>query len=519
MRTVHRRLPTAKLATATYAAALLALSAASAGAQSTPQQTLKPALPSFAQYFGYSVAAGDDVMVVGAPHRPHPTLGFLTTGGADVFRRDPASGAWGVEASLLDGDYHDAEGFGYAVAVDGDRLVVGAPSHDVATQPRAGAAYVFRYDSATYTWNEEQKLEGSVPQLDGYFGGSVAISGDAIVVGVVGYAGTGAAFVFRYQAASSSWVEEALLIDPDGTVGDRAGEDVAIDGATIAVGSPIETASAHQSGSVGVWTLSGTTWTQTQELTPNVAATTMSFGRSLALRGNQLIVGSPTESDATTGNIGGAWLFERSGATFALNQRFQPPATTYNLQFGHDVAVNGNTVVIGQPFDWMNPTISGSAWLFRRRNSHKPWVQDQLLIRANGGFDDELGASVAMSDSAIVLGARFANQFGQDEGAVAIYDFAELSLSISPRYPAPDATIDLEAHRGTPGDLILITIEELDGAPVYVPLLTDFFQANYAYAVQDSAPNPALGVSTGLRAYKISPTGKLVASNLAYVDL
>lgn len=520
---LFRSKPTPCLTAARAAVGLVCLFtvAARAEGQATEQQELKPGTPGFSQYFGAAVAVSDDVLVVGAPHRPHATIPFMTPGGADVFRRDPSTGAWSVESVLQDSDFGDQADFGASVAVEGDVLVVGASRHNVTSQGRAGAAYVFRFDPITQAWIEEQKLEGSVPTLDGAFGASVGISGDAIVVGMPGYSGSkGAALVFRYQSATSTWVEEALLLDSTGFGGDRAGADVAIDGGTIAVGSPIKTASSFQSGAVGVWTVSGTSWTQAQELTPSNSTTTpLRFGHSLALRGNQLIVGAPLESDATTQYIGAAYLFEQTGGTFSLNRHFQPPTTTYNLNFGYDVAVNGNTAVIGQPFDYFNPTISGSAWTFRRRTASKPWVADQMLTHTGGAFDDELGASVAMSDDTIVLGARYANDFGQDEGAVAVYDSAELSLSISPRYPAPDATIDLEAHRGDPGDLILIAVTELSGTPVFIPLLTDVFQANYAYAIQDSAPNPALGLTVGVRAYKISSTGKLVTSGLEYVDL
>ncbi|MBL8839987.1 MAG: hypothetical protein JNL90_00480 [Planctomycetes bacterium] len=188
------------------------------------------------------------------------------------------------------------------------------------------------------------------------------------------------------------------------------------------------------------------------------------------------------------------------------------------MNFGHDVAVNGNAAVIGQPFDGVNPTISGSACIFRRRSASKPWVADQMLLHANGGFDDELGATVAMSDHHIVLGACYSNYYGQDEGSVAFYDKEELSLSITPRYPAPGAAIDLEAHRGNPGELLRIAVEESSGTQLFVPLIPDVFQANDAYAVQDSAPDPALGLTVGLRAWKSSATGELVASSLEYVD-
>ena len=109
MHLCYRRFLSAKLALAAYSAAVLGLSAASAQAQATPQQSVGPVIPTFAQYFGYSVAVSDDVLVVGAPHRPSTTVPFLTPGGADVFRRDPATGAWVVEASLIDSDLHDAD--------------------------------------------------------------------------------------------------------------------------------------------------------------------------------------------------------------------------------------------------------------------------------------------------------------------------------------------------------------------------------------------------------------------------
>src|SRR5690606_38894872 len=131
---------------------------------------------------------------------------------AYVFRRT-ASG-WAQETKLTAADALPGARFGDAVAAEGDRVFVGVP-RDSAAFYGGGAVYVFARDAGTGTWVEEAKLLPSDLGTSYRFGVAVAVVGDLLAVGAPRATGagfdTGAVYVFRRDATSGAWVEEAKL--------------------------------------------------------------------------------------------------------------------------------------------------------------------------------------------------------------------------------------------------------------------------------------------------------------------
>ena len=195
-------------------------------------------------HFGETLDLGVDRLVVGAPEHSLGTA--LGAGTAYVFRR--SGGIWTQEAQLIPADSRAGQTFGSAVAMDGDRVVVGAEL-DGPSGSNPGAAYVFQ--RAGTVWSEESKLVAinGVP-LD-RFGSSVDIDGDRLIVGAVedAQAGpdAGAAFVFR--RAGSSWFQEWKLVATDTAAADRLGEAVGLSGGDALAGAPWDDDGGSRSGS------------------------------------------------------------------------------------------------------------------------------------------------------------------------------------------------------------------------------------------------------------------------------
>ncbi len=185
-------------------------------------------------YFGFSVAASGDTVVIGS------------SGSAYVFRYDGSD--WVEEAKLTASDGAWGDGFGESVAVSGDTAVVGAYRDGVFddSRPNFGAAYVFRYDGSD--WVEEVKLTASDAAYVRQFGYSVAVSGDTAVVG-----GYGSAYVFGYDG--SDWVEELKLAASDGFAANLFGHSVAVSGDTAVVGATNDDANGWRAGSAYVFQL------------------------------------------------------------------------------------------------------------------------------------------------------------------------------------------------------------------------------------------------------------------------
>ena len=152
--------------------------------------------------------------------------------------------------------------FGTSVSMDGNVVVVGAPSGDAPNMELSGTAYVFRFDGSN--WIEEQLLSASDASFGGAFGFSVSVSGDAILIGAqidsksCPAKGTqcGAAYVFRHDG--NTWLEEAKLTASDAAANDRFGYSVSLDGDVGIVGAFLgDSPSMEDSGAAYVFRYDG----------------------------------------------------------------------------------------------------------------------------------------------------------------------------------------------------------------------------------------------------------------------
>ena len=205
---------------------------------------------------GRSVAVDGDTVVVGAhgddAHR----------GAAYVFTK-PADG-WvtaNETAKLTAFDKASGDNFGFTVAVDGDTVVVGAIGDD----SDKGAAYVFTKPANGWaTTNTAVKLTASDGAYDDGFGYSVAVDGDTVVVGAHqdDHEGSesGSAYLFTKPANGWATGTETIKLTPsDGAYEDFFGGSVAVDGDTVVVGAASDDDQGSNSGSIYVYKVSD--WT------------------------------------------------------------------------------------------------------------------------------------------------------------------------------------------------------------------------------------------------------------------
>jgi hypothetical protein len=275
--------------------------------------------------FGYSVAVSGDMVVVGAPFEDSSATGLngnqaddsvTDSGAAYVFVRGSFE-LWSQQAYLKASNNEVNVGlpdnFGYSVAVSGDTVVVGAPFEDsIATGVNgdqadysaedAGAAYVFV--RTLTTWSQQAYLKASNTGAIDFFGYSVAVSGDTVVVG-------------------------ALFEDSNATgVNGNQADD-----------------SATDSGAAYVFVRSGGVWSQQAYLKASNTGASDGFGRSVAASGDTVVVGAYLEDCSATGvngNQADNSAFE-SGAAYVFLVRSDTTTTTTTL------TSSSNPSVFGQP--------------------------------------------------------------------------------------------------------------------------------------------------------------------------
>ena len=354
-------------------------------------------------------------------------VGFII-GGAGA----PAStGVPTLEQYLKASNVGAEDVFGQEVDISGDTLVVGAPfesgdASSTAASPNdnllgAGAAYVFVRNGDR--WEQQAYLKASNPDEFDIFGGSVAISGDTIVVGSneSGDAAStmespndnafasGAAYVF--ERTGTTWEQTAYLKASNTESGDIFASSVAIAGDTIVVGAFGEDGGA---GAVYIYERDGGGWMQTAYLKASNGESNDSFGTSVAICGDTLIAGAWREAGDETSTAaspnnrapfaGAAYIFKRNAADRTWSEQAYLKASNAEAedQFGVAVAISGDHAVVGAIFEdgdasstVANPNNalegSGAAYVFER--SGTTWTQSAYLKANQPGENYNFGAS------------------------------------------------------------------------------------------------------------------------------
>ncbi len=423
---------------------------------------------------GLAVALDGDVMVVGALGEDSSAVvingdeaddAAADSGAVYVYRRTGT--IWEKEAYLKAPNTDAGDGFGQALALDGDVLVVGAPGEDSIatgvggnpadnTSAGAGAAYVYRRTGTT--WAFEAYLKASNTDAGDGFGNAVAIAGNTIAVGApsedssaAGINGNqtdntagSAGAVYVFTRVGSAWGQQAYVKASNAGGGDKFGTSVALNSNTLAVGAPDEDSSnrdnesdnaTSEAGAVYVMTRNGVTWSQASYVKAPILDASDRFGASVAVRGDDLAVGVPgddssargvggNDSDDSTSDAGAVRVFTRNGGNWTEQAYLKATGVSAGDEFGARVALDARlgeaVLVVGSPFEdgsvaVVNGTVddsradSGAAYVFVRAASS--WFAVAYLKVANPGSGDG-AAFIAVSGARVVVGAP-----GEDSGA------------------------------------------------------------------------------------------------------
>jgi hypothetical protein len=317
------------------------------------------------------------------------------TGFVNVFERSGTT--WTHQAQLKMTGAKLFDNFGEAVALDGDTLVAGAPSDDTGAGADAGSAVVFVRSGTT--WTQQKKLKASDEAPGNYFGSSVALMGDTAIVGAP-FNGGGAAYVF--VRSGTTWTEQAALSAPGLLSNEWLGTSVAIFGDTAAVGAPfwdVAKIGSYSEGSVFVYERSGTTWGVPQRFQASDASSLDEFGRSVSLGADTLAVGAPYNDLFLAGwDAGSAYVFERAGTTWSEAAKLKASDGRTDDFLGWSVALSGETVVAGAFSDrYAGLVDAGSVYVFEL--SHPPVSYCTAGVSA-AGCTAAVGASGVASASA-----------------------------------------------------------------------------------------------------------------------
>lgn len=312
------------------------------------------------------------------------------------------------------------DNFGIAVALHGDTAVVGAWSA-AGVSPGAGAAYVLLRGGNA--WTQQAKLVASDGASNDGFGVSVDVSGDTIVVGSP-FAGTaGSAYVFMRSGAA--WNQQAKLTASDAAANDTFGISVAIDGDTIVVGAEADdTSGGTDAGSAYVFTRSGSFWSQQAKLTAVDGAADDRFGCSVSLSEHSAIIGAQGDDISGGSSLGSAYVFNRCGSVWSQQAKLTASDGAANDAFGVSVCISGDSAIVGANGDNTTAgTDAGSAYVFSRIGD--AWTSSIKLTPGDAAEADQFGNSVAIEGDTALIGA-YTDDVGGSDNVGSAYVFTRI---------------------------------------------------------------------------------------------
>jgi hypothetical protein len=448
----------------------------------TLQGTFQGAPNSQSQFYcdqlGNAVAVSGDTAVVGAPY--YQDVGQYHRGRVYVFVRSGVSWTQQQILSLPDPQM-DASYFGCSVAIDGDTMIVGAYGHGSTD----GSAYVFTRSGAT--WSLQEELDGSHYSDLGW---SVAISGDTALISTYGGPhGNGSALV--YTRSGSSWTNSATLVGSDSVAGDGFGWAVALSGGTAVVGAPFRDGPfPNGPGAAYVFTTSGGGWSQQCAV---YGTAHDNLGRAVAVSGQTALVGAPMANGYTgkvevLGDTGTGWAYQadRTGDD-----------STYGDLYGWAVALSGDTALVGAEHRTDGANLYAGATYALVRDTGA-WTQRAELRPPDAVLQGQFGFALGLDGPTAIVGAP--NQSDNSKGYTYAYLLSS-SVDITPpvttaAYPSGwtnEARVTLSPTDDISG--VKATYYQLQGDSAWTTYTGPFYVDTqgtwqYSYYSVDEAGNP-----------------------------
>jgi len=312
--------------------------------------------------------------------------------------------------------------FGHAVDISGKTFIASYTSY----VGDHGGVYIFAQKAKK--WDVINHFKTPDGKARDWFGWDVAIDGDIAVIGAYedggrkvvagGPLGEGPGAVYAYRRQGKGFGKKTQLKANDAADKDRFGFAVDVSGNTLIVGAPNDDDAGSDSGSAYVYILDGDKWKKQTKLVATDAAAKQWFGWDVAIDGNTIVVGAPLDKEKGR-NAGAAYIFVREGVEWKQQAKLVATDGDSNDKFGNAVDISQDSVVIGTPKDEEKGKDTGAAYVFLQSGDN--WTEEQKLLPSTSEVKGMFGHAVAIADDMAVVGAPLED--GVDVDAGAAYTF------------------------------------------------------------------------------------------------
>ncbi len=356
-------------------------------------------------YFGKSVAMSGNYAIVGSPSS-NSDIGsayvYDITTGEEVYNLTPSDG----EAD---------DGFGESVAISGRYAVVGAPNKTRVADEEIADDYDRVYAGAVYVYDLNTGAElNKIIISDGfeyeYFGSSVSVSDEYIVVGSYGYwdgdliEECGCAYVFE----TNTGVLLNTLLAEDRASNDHLGWSVYMSGNYVLIGANNAKIGRVRPGAAYMFDLS--TGSQLYKCTGSDTEAGDLFGQSVSISDNYVVVGAPNNN----GYTGGVYVYTLSAGTFVKKLTASDGIT--NDEFGYSISSVGDYLIVGAYGD---DNTKGSVYVYELSSL----TQVNKITATDGNAADSFGWGISISGNYAIIGAHEDDDNGYNSGSIYVVDF------------------------------------------------------------------------------------------------
>ncbi len=367
--------------------------------------------------FGFALAAEADRLAVGCPLDDE---GGGASGSVFLYAREEGGlDGWELVERILSPSPEVGAEFGFAVALDGGHLLVGAPFDDQVGAINGGAAWLFDQSlGGLDSWDVRREVSPDVDEANQNFGHAVALAEGRAFVGAPRAddfgADAGEVHTFeRNQGGSDTWGRTGRLVPSDAGAGDRFGDALAADGVRVAVGASTRDAPTADVGGVYIYVWDGA-FSQEAVLLAAESGLDDEFGSAVALSDETLVVGLHRDDTvAIDGGLVTVWSLA-SGA-WARSGTLPTAGLVEGEEQGFSVAMAHGRILAGHPGVYAN---RGRAVLYESVGGS--WVQVAELADGAGEPLDRFGRTLVAESDDLFITALYADQAVADQGRVFI---------------------------------------------------------------------------------------------------
>ena len=374
------------------------------------------------QGFGERVALDGDRMIVGAPSNDQVAS---NVGAAYIYTR-LENGRWERESTLFPSSTNNNMRFGASVALHGDIAVVGAPGTSPLSDFNTGSAFV--YQRSILGWTLLQQLVTNDGPYSTEFGAAVAVMDESIVVGAShglgGSRGTvqdaGSAHVFRL-GSEALYEEVSKLFDVQGSAASRFGQSIALDGNNLVIGASGDN---FNQGAALTYRLvedgfGQRVWQFNRKLVLADQQVSGHFGFAVALSNNRLVVSAP-KALFTEDRAGKIHFFEFHPSGNWLQQGEVGSPMPINLgAFGYAVRLSGDLLLVSQV---PNVDLSEESTVFRYTlEPGSGWVFSETHLAPPAFEGTRFGTALSIDTDVFIVGAP-----GSERGSVYLFERTDI---------------------------------------------------------------------------------------------